>query len=72
MWGLGFIFLSLYLMEIRASEGLCCMDPMSSFSGQESVGPSLDPPRAQSVGLGALRLLPEHFHGLPRSVSLVN
>lgn len=46
MWGLGFIFLSLYLMEISASEGLCCVDPMSCFSGQESVGPSLDPPRA--------------------------
>ena len=42
MWGLGFIFLSLYLMEISASEGLCCVDPMSCFSGQESVGPSLD------------------------------
>ena len=72
MWGLGFIFLSLYLMEIRASEGLCCVDPMSSFSGQESVDPSLDPPWTQSVVLGALQLLPEHFHGFPRSVSLVN
>ena len=54
VWGLRVVFLSLYLMEIIRLEGVCCVDPTSYFSNQESVGPFLDPPWAQSVNLGAL------------------